>query len=102
MMSFTHIQSLHEFEQTVYTQEQYIKFCDKICEQMINLADKHTNELKNFDGRLSLTLDIPTNTYLDSKPFYTSNAYDFWHYYSTFLKSIRYSKRDHIAELFYK
>ncbi len=65
-----HILFIHEFENTVYTQEQYLIFCDKICKEMINLAHKHTDELKNFDGRLSQTLEI--QTYLESKPFYSS------------------------------
>ena len=34
-------------------------------------------------------------------PFYTPNAFDYWNYYSVYLKGIRFSKRDFIAELLY-
>jgi len=68
---------------------------------MLDLAQRHSNELNGFDGRLSLTTNAPVDKHNENEPFYMPNAYDYWNYYLTFVKDIRFSKRDLIAELLY-
>jgi hypothetical protein len=69
---------------------------------MIKLCEKHSNELKVIDdGNGELTVPIRTNICTDAMPYYVPNAHDYWLYYTHYIKEIRFSKRDFIAELLY-
>jgi hypothetical protein len=101
-IKFSHILALHEFETTTFTRDQYFNFCNNICKNMIKLCEKHSKELNDFAGD-SCTLSVPirTNIYTDSMPYYSPNAHDYWLYYWYYIKEIRFTKRDFIAELLY-